>query len=172
MKNEIIISTIGIVWLLLWASYIPHLVSRYPFQEHKGVKSLIDEIGKAPAVIKEESGLLNKNPKELEESVMRELRIEWVKAVSVVCAGLLAAFLLIKKKRSGRILALALASCLLLLQLISFIKYWRYKMSPEYWEIAFRHFPMQTVQAVMAVIVFMVTVILLVRASLGTNKST
>jgi len=102
MKNQKIISAIGIVWLLLWTSYIPQLVFHYPFQELKGVKSLIDEIDNAPTVIKEESVLLNKNPKELEKSVMRELRIEWVKAVSIVFAGLLAAFLLLKKGTLGR----------------------------------------------------------------------
>jgi len=170
MKNEkIIISTIGIAWLLLWISYIPQLASYYPFKGHKGVTSLIEEVSKAPDVIKEESGLLNKNPKELEDSVMREIRIEWFKGVLIVFLGLLTAILLLKKKRSGRILALSFAGCLLFLKLIYFLQYWHYKASPRYWQVSFQHFPMQTVQSIVTAIVLIVTIIWLVRPSLASQ---
>lgn len=161
MKNEKVISIIGIAWLLLWISYIPQLVSHYPFQEHKGVKSLIEEVSKAPDFIKKESGLLNKTPAELENSVMREIRIEWIKGVLILFVGLFTAFLLLKKKRSGRILALSLAGGLLLLNSIYFVKYWRYKLSLQYWALNLQHFPTQTIQGIVATIIMIATVILL-----------
>jgi hypothetical protein len=163
MKNEKVISIIGITWLLLWTSYIPQLVSHYPFQEHKGVKSLIEEVSKAPDFIKKESGLLNRTPADLEDSVMREIRREWIKGVLIVFAGLLSAVLLLKKKRIGRLLVLSIAICLLLLKIFYFVKYWQYKMSPQYWEINFRNFPVQTVQSIAAALIMIVTVILLLR---------
>ena len=99
MKNEKVVSIIGITWLLLWTWYISHIVSQYPFQEHKGVKSLIEEVSKAPDFIKKESGLLDRTPAELEISVTREIRREWIKGVLIVFAGLLSAMFLLKKKK-------------------------------------------------------------------------
>jgi Ni/Fe-hydrogenase subunit HybB-like protein len=94
---------------------------------------------------------------------MREIRVEWIKGASLVLLGLLAAILLLKKKRSGRILAVALASALLLLKAFYFVKYWHYKMSPEYWEINFRTFPAHTIQSIVAAIVMIMTLILMLR---------
>ncbi len=161
MKNAKVISIIGIAWLLLWTSYIPQLASHCPFQEHKGVKSLIEEVSMAPDFIKKESGLLNKTPAELEVSAMREIRIAWIKGVLIVFAGLFTAFLLLKKKRSGRILALFLAGSWLLLNSIYFIKYWRYTLSLQYWEINLQYFPIQTIQGMVGTIIMIVTMILL-----------
>ena len=167
MKNEKIISIIGITWFLLWASYIPQLVVYYPFQELKGVKSLIDEVSHAPDFIKRESGLLDKDPKKLEESLMREIRYVWVKSVFIVFGGLFTAVLLLKKKRSGRILALTIAGVLSFSEIIIFFKYWHYTMSAEYWEVKFKYFPMRTVQNIFAGIILMMTIILLFRPSLA-----
>ncbi len=165
MKNENIMSVIGVIWLLLWSSYIPHLVYYYPFKELKGVKSLSEEVAKTPDFIKEEAGIGNKNQKELEESVMRELRIIWVKSVSIVIVGLLAAFLMLKKKKGGRIIALYFASGMLLLKIISFLKYWRYQTSPKFWAVSFKQFPVQTIQGIISVIILTMTIILLIRPS-------
>ncbi len=171
MKNGKVISIIGIAWLLLWASYIPELVAYYPFQELKGVKSLVEEVSQAPDFIKKEAGLLNKTPGELENSVMSEIRIAWIEGISLVFLGLLAAILLLRKKRSGRMLILSLAGGLLLLKVIYFVKYWHYKTSPQYWEINFRLFPIRTIQGIVAAIVMIVTIIMLLRFSLDTQFS-
>jgi len=161
MNNRKVISIIGFAWLFLWTSYVPQLISHYPFQEHKGVKSLIEEVIKAPDFIKKEAGLLNKTPAELESSIMRELRIGWLKSISLVILGLLTAILLLKKKKSGRILALALAGFLLLLKIIYFVKYWHYNVLSEYWEVNFCNFPVQTIQSIIAAIVMIATLILM-----------
>ncbi len=163
MKNEKMISIIGIAWLLLWISYIPVLVSHYPFHELKGVKSLIEEVSKSPDFIKKESSLLNKNPKELEDSVMGEIRIVWIEGVLIVFSGIVIAVLLLKKKRSGRILALFLAAYLLLVKVFYFVKYWQYKASLEYWKVSFQHFPTRTIQGIVATIIMIVTIALLLR---------
>ncbi len=163
MKKEKVISIIGIAWLLLWISYIPELVSYYPFQELKGVKSLIEEVSKSPDFIKKKTGLLNKNSKELEDSVMGEIRTVWIKGILIVFSGIFTAILLLKKKRSGRILALSLASYLLLVKVFYFVKYWQYKASPEYWKVSFQHFPTRTIQGIVATIIMIVTIALLLR---------
>lgn len=163
MKNNKVISRVGFAWLLLWMSYVPLLVSQFPFQEHEGVKSLVEEVSKAPDFIKKESGLLNRTSAELEDSVMREIRIIWIKNVSIVFLGLLTAFLLIKEKRSGRVLALLLASGLLLLKSIYFVKYFRFNLSFQYLQINLRHFPIQTIQGIVAAVIMILTIILMIR---------
>jgi hypothetical protein len=164
MKNNKVTSVVGFAWLLLWISYIPLLVSQFPFQEHEGVKSLVEEVSKAPDFIKKESSLLNRTSAELEDSLIREIRIIWIKNAAILFLGLVAAFLLIKKKRSGRILALSLATGFLLLKSIYFVKYFRIKLSFQYLHINLQHFPMQTIQGIVATVIMILTIILLLRS--------
>lgn len=96
MKDKKIISIIGIVWLLLWLSHIPHLVYYYPFQELKGVKLLVEEVANSPI---KELAVGNKSQKEVEDSLTRELQIVWVKSLSTVLVGLVAALLILKRKK-------------------------------------------------------------------------
>lgn len=163
MKNYKVTSIVGFAWLLLWMSYVPMLVSQFPFQEHEGVKSLVEEVSKAPDFIKKESGLLNRTRAELEDSVMREIRIIWIKNVAIVFLALVTALLLIKKERTGRILALLLATGFLLLKSIYFVRYFRLKLSFQYLQINLQHFPIQTIQGIVATVIMILTIILLLR---------
>ena len=99
MKHQTIISAIGIIWLALSSSYIPHLIYYYPFHELKGVKSLTEEVASAPDFIKEAAGINDKTQKELEESLTKELRVTWVKSLLLILVGLLAGVFMLKKKQ-------------------------------------------------------------------------
>lgn len=167
MGNDKIIKAIGIVWLLLWLSYIPRLVYYYPFHQLKGVKALVGEVGKAPDFIREGAGLSSKTPMELEEALTRELRMVWLESALIYVLGLLAAFLLLKKKQSGRILAIFFAAGMLLPNGISLLKHWRYEIQPKYWEMLYKYFPAQTIQNIITEIVLVTTLILLLRPSIA-----
>jgi len=95
---------------------------------------------------------------------MREIRMIWIKNVAILFLGLVAAVLLIKKKRSGRILALTLATGFLFLKSIYFVKYFRLKLSFQYLQINLQHFPIQTIQGIVAAVIMILTIILLIRA--------
>ncbi len=165
MKNDKIISVMGIVWLILWLSHIPLLVHYYPRQER--IESLINEVWNTPDVIRKEAGFGDKTQKELEDSTKRELMIIWVKSVSMFLVGLVAALLLIRKKKTGRIIAMSFATGMLLLKVVSLIKYWRVQSSPKYWATLFEYFPAQTIQNLISIIVFGATLVLLSRPSLA-----
>ncbi len=167
MKNETIISILGILWLVLSSSYIPHLIYNYPFRELKGVKSLTEEVASAPDFIKEAAGLNDKTQKEMEESLTRELRIWWVMNLLLVLAGLLCGFLLLKKKQFGRIFVLFFAAGLLLLRLIYFLRRWDIQSSAKFWTLFFKFFPLQAIQDITSIIVLIVTILLLFRPSIA-----
>ncbi len=167
MKNETIVLMLGILWLVLSSSYIPHLIYYYPFRELKGVRSLSEEVASAPDFIKEAAGVNDKTQKEIEESLTRALRIAWVESLLLVIIGLLAGVFLLKKKKSGRIIALFLAAGLLLLRLIYFLGHWDIQSSAKFWTLFFRFFPLQAVQDITSIIVLIVTILVLFRPSIA-----
>lgn len=166
MKNTTIISAIGTLWLALSASYIPHLIYYYPFHELKGVKSLAEEVASAPEFIKEAAGINDKTQKELEESVVRELRITWVKSLLLVLVGFLVGVFILRKKKLGHTIALFLASGLLLFRIIYFLKHWDTQTSPRFWTLFFEYYPAQAIQNIASIIVLIVTICLLLRPSI------
>jgi len=167
MKNRAIISAIGIIWLALSSSYIPHLIYYYPFHELKGVKSLTEEVASAPDFIKEAAGINDKTQKELEESLTKELRITWVKSLLLILVGLLAGVFILKKKHSGRIIVLFFATGLLLLRLIYFFGHWDIQSSPKFWTLFFKFFPLQAIQDITSIILWILTIFLLFRPSMA-----
>jgi hypothetical protein len=167
MKDNKTISVIGVAWLLLWLSHIPHLIYYYPFQELKGVKSLTEEVTNIPEELKKLSGLGNKSQKELEESMTRELKILWVESLSIVLVGLLTAFLILKKRKSGYILALAFASGMLLLKLSPFLTKWHYLIAPQYWATLFKYFPAQTSLNLVSIIILGTSLVILLRPTVA-----
>ena len=167
MKHGTIISTIGIIWLLLSSSYIPHLIYYYPFHELKGVKSLTEEVASLPDFIKEAAGINDKTQKELEGSLSRELRVLWVISLLLVLAGFLGGVLLLKRKQHGYIIVLVFAAGLLLLRVIYFFKHWDLQSSPNFWAVFFKLFPLQAIQDITSIIVLIVTIFLLFRPSIA-----
>ncbi len=166
MKNETIISAIGILWLALSASHIPHLIYYYPFHELKGVKSLAEEVASGPEFIKEAAGINDKTQKELEESVTRELCITWVKSLLLVLVGFLVGAFMLRKKKLGRTIALFLASGLLLLRIIYFLKHWDTQTSPRFWTLFFEDYPVQAIQNIASIILLITAIFLLLRTSI------
>jgi hypothetical protein len=163
MKHETIISAIGIIWLVLSSSYIPHLIYYYPFHELQGVKSLTEEVAKA----QQAAGINDKAQKELEDSLTRELRVLWVTSLLLVLAGFLGGVLLLKRKQHGRIIVLVFAAGLLLLRVIYFFKHWDLQSSPKFWAVFFKLFPLQAIQDISSIIVLIVTIFLLFRPSIA-----
>jgi hypothetical protein len=163
MKHQRIISAIGIIWLVLSSSYIPHLIYYYPFHELKGVKSLAEEVARAQRA----AGINDSTQKELEDSLTRELRVLWVKSLLLVFGGFLCGVFLLKRGQHGHIIVLVFAAGLFLLRVIYFFKHWDSQTSPQYWAVFFKLLPLQAIQNITSIIVLIVTIFLLFRLSIA-----
>ncbi len=159
-KESGILMLLGSIWLLLWASYMPSLITTFPYHGvDEGIRLLSKEASNIPEFIKEEAGIENKSQKQLEFMIVKQLQIVWIKSVLVVFSGLVAGILMLKKKKSGYIIALVISAVFILRECWLFLKYWPYRLTLQYWSIYFKYFAFETVQELITIVVSLITVI-------------
>jgi len=165
MNIERNISIISICWIILWASHIPSLMRHHPFQQHQGIKELAKEVSIAPEFIKEHAETTQQEQSEIENSLLYETRKIWIKSTLLALTGLLIGFLLLMRNNGGRIMALIVASYLTVMWVISFVRHWEIKVSPEVWAMLFKKMPVQTFQELASILIMLTTLVLLSRSS-------
>ena len=115
------ITIIGIITVLLWVSYLPYLYPT-PFQAHEGLQRFGREVAELPEWLKKEADAGGYSQSDFERTLNKAHKVHWFRALMIYAVGILAGVLILKRKNSGRILAVSIASIMLLLRAYSIIK--------------------------------------------------
>jgi hypothetical protein len=121
MKPRKGIVLLGIVTIILWASYVPYLVP-LPFSLQPSIKKIARNIAEAPEPVKEKAGFTGKNQSEIEKAMMRKVVLIWLVKAIPILIGVLSGFFLIRRKNYGRIMALLVAASWIILNVVSYIR--------------------------------------------------
>jgi hypothetical protein len=112
---------LGIVTILLWASYISHLIPM-PFTLQPTIKRIARNIADAPESTKEKAGFGGKTQPEIERMMMRKaIKIWFIKAIPILI-GLFSGLFLVRRKNYGRIMAILVAISWISLNFISYVR--------------------------------------------------
>jgi hypothetical protein len=84
-----------------------------PFQPHEGLKRLAKEAAEIPEWLKEEGGFGGYSQSDIEAALKREWEMYWFISLITCAVGIAAGILILKRKNSGRILAIGMATVLL-----------------------------------------------------------
>ncbi len=167
------IAFIGIITLLLWISYLPYLYPT-PFQPHEGLKRFAKEAAEIPEWLKEEGGFGGYNQSDIEAALKRDLVKVWFISLITCTVGIAAGILILKRKNSGRILAIGMAAIPLLIRAYSIIKSSRplEHLQALYFLFLKKHPVMVIHNDIIAVIIFIGTIIYLLRPSIAKEFKT
>ena len=121
MKTRKGIVVLGVVTIILWASYVPHLVP-LPFSLRPSVKKIAGNIAGAPESVKEKVGFAGKSEPEIEKAMMRKVILIWLLKAVPILIGVLSGFFLLRRKNLGRITALLVAASWIILNVVSYIR--------------------------------------------------
>ena len=121
MKMRKGIFLLGMVMMLLWVSYIPHLIP-LPFALQPSVHKIATDLAEAPESIREKSGFGGKTQAEIEGVLMRRVMIIWLIKAIPILIGLLSGFFLLRRKFYGRIMAIFVAISWIVLNAITYVR--------------------------------------------------
>ncbi len=168
-RNRNYVPLLGAITILLWASYIPYLFPT-PFRPHAGVHHLAEEVSQYPEWQKEGTGVADASAAELEDKMMAELRRGWFQGLALTLLGVFAGISILRRKNYGRILAVAVASVSLTIRVIQIAKsYPRIgeRLYALYWLFLQEH-PVRVIHNdILAVALFLVTIVWLTRPSVA-----
>jgi len=114
------ITFIGIITLLLWISYLPYVYPT-PFQPHEGLQRFAKDVAELPEWLKEEVDAGGYSQSDVERALKTERIKYWLISLITSAVGIMAGILILRRKNSGRILAIGLSSLLLSLRAYSII---------------------------------------------------
>lgn len=147
MNNNIIIAVFGFLWLTLSIAWIPISLYPLPFQRPEALKALAAQSATGQELIEENQGIKKKTSKEIEQMLIHELWKNWLECLLIIVAGIIAGYMLIKRRNLGRVLALSISGYLLFLTLINLLtlENWKASFSLKYYSMYFFFFPAQTI---------------------------
>ena len=112
---------LGMVTMLLWASYIPHLIP-LPFSLRPSLQKIARDLAEAPESLKEKSGVIGKGQAEIEGVLMRKVMVIWLIKAIPILIGLLSGFFLLRRKFNGRIMAIFVAISWIVLNALTYVR--------------------------------------------------
>jgi hypothetical protein len=173
MRNDKLITLLGIIFILLWLSNIPYLFP-LPFQPHQGIREFSKELADMPGFLKEEAGIGGKTQAEIETFVAREFRILWIKSLVFIVIGIFSGILIVQKRNLGRFLALGLSLYLVGIRFYHFfgLEHWRDRLSIKYFTIRFKYFPIRAIHEDITYLILLGVIALLLMPSIARKFKT
>jgi len=174
MKNNKLITFLGIMFILLWLSNIPYLFP-LPFQPHQGIREFSKELADMPGFLKEEAGISGKTQTEIETIVARKFRILWIKSLVFTIIGIFSGILIVLKKNVGHFLALGLSLYLVGMRFYHFFgsEHWRERITFEYFlkffRVRFQYSPLRTIHEEITFLILLCAIGLLLIPSIATK---
>ena len=120
VKRKKGITLLGVVTILLWGSYVSHLIP-LPFSLRPTIEKIARNIAVAPEPVKEKAGFGGKNQAEIEKMMLRKAILIWFLKAIPILIGVLSGFFLIRRKNYGRVMAVLVAISLIALNVISYV---------------------------------------------------
>jgi len=121
MKTRKGIFLLGMVTMLLWISYIPHLIP-LPFALQPSVQKIAKDLAEAPESMREKSGFKGKTQAEIEAVLMRRVMIIWLIKAIPILIGLLSGFFLLRRKFYGLVMAIFVAISWIVLNAVTYVR--------------------------------------------------
>ena len=173
MKIKKGIVSLGIVTVLLWASYTPYLIP-LPFSLQPSVKKIAKNIAEAPESVREKAGFSGKSQSEIERTMMKKVVLIWLLKAIPILIGILSGLFLIRRKNYGRIMAVLVAMSWILLNFMSYIR------SANIWERLYATYVTSLKENprfiihndILPFIVFVLTICYLLQPSVGRDFKT
>lgn len=159
--------SLGVFTILLWVLYIPDLVP-LPFGEHKGIKTLIDDVYESP--IKDLTIANDMSKTEIERKLMLELQFSWFFMLFTIILGIISGFCILSGRKHCRIFVIVFASFYLALRLIGHLKHYPEIGRSLYTVYVFLlpRMPFMVIRNdILSIIILTITVIALTRPSIA-----
>ena len=162
----------GLAFLLLWISHVPYLFT-FPLCSTPGIQSLAKEASEVPEWIKKEAGFEGKKKNDIEADLVAAFRVTFAKSFIICLLGITSGVLLLKRKKTGRFLAIGLSGCFLAIKLFTLLSsenlsqelYAKYTMFFPKYPFRVLHLDILTNIVLLAVLVY------LLRPSVGKHFS-
>ena len=114
INNKKLLTLFSSVTILFWLSLLFYLP---PINLTSEIKNLVDQARESKQFAPE----VDKAQELLEDEIVHSLRVEFAKYLVIISLGIISGFLLLRRRRSGQILAIILCSFMLVLRSITYI---------------------------------------------------
>jgi hypothetical protein len=144
-------------------------VQYFPFTE--STKEISQKLTKGatqlPESLKEGTILQNKTAETIQNAIVKELQLNWIKGLALIVFGIIVGCLLILHKTIGYLLAIIMSLGLIFSNSFSLYQMIMKGFSLEHYALLFEHYPLGVIRDVVMLVVLLVTVIVLISIYVG-----